>query len=126
MDPPLKAPVMLVDIKENFQQLAASLPPDEWYPDPPRFYLQRQESGILSLSLSEVAVDGAVSANGQTSETLNSAMKEQGKEAKKGRPKGKRPGFRKLWRRLLAPVSRISSPVHKRKDRVYTRLFFAD
>lgn len=47
-------PVLLEDLANNLQRLSASLPPDGWNPDAPGFYLHRQESGALEISMGAV------------------------------------------------------------------------
>jgi hypothetical protein len=49
MESPLRHSVMLDDLTRNLQQLAASLPPDEWDEGPPRIALRREPSGFFSV-----------------------------------------------------------------------------
>ncbi|KAF2020606.1 hypothetical protein BU24DRAFT_3892 [Aaosphaeria arxii CBS 175.79] len=47
---PLQHPMMLDDLKHNFQSIAATLPPDGWEePGPPSLYIHREDSGMLTL-----------------------------------------------------------------------------
>lgn len=44
---PLQHPLMLDDLKQNFQRISASMPPDNWGLEPPRFTLRREDSGLF-------------------------------------------------------------------------------
>jgi hypothetical protein len=105
---------MLDDLMHNLQQLAKSLPSDNYLPETPTVYLRRQESGMLTLSQPNIVSDSPVlrrtpedlrivttpdvGLTDTETDVLLPPVKQQSGEANQNDAKEKNPGF---WRRFL-------------------------
>ena len=88
-------PVLLEDLANNLQQLRASLSPDDWSPDAPGFYLQRQESGMLEVKVLDVQCGEP--AETATTEVAEHKISGPSSGSNRRKPKASKSGF---WRRF--------------------------
>jgi hypothetical protein len=101
MSSPIPHSPLLADFEENIQQLAASLPPpDIWDARLPTLYLQRAESGILSLHQADNEAVGRDEPGAKEESGLVKSSKKDKEKASKADEKQKP----SIFKRILAPI----------------------
>lgn len=95
-------PVLLDDLANNLERISANLPPDNGDRDASKFYLHRQESGILEMKALPVK-DASIKSVRVTATDVSEPVESKGKnlvkpsESDTNGPKASKPSF---WKRL--------------------------